>query len=82
MRSRRLGRKPIPRPSYLDTCDYLGFVFGKGRWRSQNGTRLLTWDSLHGEIEVFNLRGKHVAVLDAISGKPRKGAIRGRRIDV
>jgi hypothetical protein len=52
------------------------------RWRSKNGTRLLTWDSLHGEIEVFNLRGKHLEVLDAISGKPCKGAIRGRRIDV
>lgn len=77
-----MGRKPIPRPSYLDSCDYLGFVFGERRWRSKNGTRLFTWDSLHGEIEVFNLRGKHVEVLDAISGKAIKGATRGRRIDV
>jgi len=76
-----VGRQPIPKPSYLDGCDYLGFVHGSQRWRSKDGKRLFTWDSLHGEIEVFDARGRHVAVLDAISGDWRKGTRRGRRID-
>jgi hypothetical protein len=69
-----LGRKPIPRPSFLDDCDYR-------RWRSKNGKRLFTWDSLHGEIEVFDLLGRHIAVLNA-AGEWRKGPVSGRRIDV
>jgi hypothetical protein len=77
-----VGRRPIPKPSYLDGCDYLGFVHGSQRWRSKDGQRLFTWDSLHGEIEVFDTRGRHVAVLDATSGEWRKGTVRGRRIDV
>ena len=42
------------------------------------------WDSLHGEVEAFSIRGGHVAVLDAVTGlpKPNKSAVRGRRIDV
>jgi hypothetical protein len=27
--------------------------------------RLFTWDSLHSDIEVFDLRGRHVAALNA-----------------
>lgn len=77
-----VGRLPIPKPSYLDGCDYLRFVHGSQRWRSKDGKRLFTWDSLHGEIEVFATRGRRVAVLDAISGDWRKGTVRGRRIDV
>lgn len=76
-----MGRKPIPRPSFLDDCDYLGFVNGARRWRSKNGKRLFTWDSLHGEIEVFDLLGRHIAVLNA-AGEWRKGPVSGRRIDV
>jgi Cytotoxic len=37
---------------------------------------------VHGEIEAFNERGRHVAVLDAVTGEPIKGAVPGRRIDV
>jgi hypothetical protein len=43
---------------------------------------LLTWDSLHGEIEAFDLRGRHVGVLDAITGVMIKEARIGRRIRV
>jgi len=41
-----------------------------------------TWDSLHGEIEVFNKRGKHIGVVDAVSGELIKDAVKGRSIDV
>jgi hypothetical protein len=77
-----LCRKPIPRPSYFDTCDYLGYRYGERRWRDSAARRLLTWDSLHGEIEAFDLRGRHVGVLDAITGVMIKEARIGRRIRV
>ena len=76
-----MGRKPIPQPSFLNVCIYLGFVHGARRWRSRNGKRLFTWDALHGEIEVFDLRGRHVGVLD-VAGNWLKGPVAGRHIDV
>lgn len=75
------GRVPLPRPSYLDTCEYLGFVHGSRRWRSWDGQRLYEWDDFHGEIEVYNRRGKHLMVLDP-SGNKIGEAVRGRHIDV
>jgi hypothetical protein len=32
-----MGRKPIPKPSFLDDCEYLGFVHGERRWRGRMG---------------------------------------------
>ncbi|WP_071837646.1 colicin E3/pyocin S6 family cytotoxin [Hymenobacter norwichensis] len=71
---------PIPTPCYLDTCEFLGVINGKKRWRSDSG-RLYEWDSLHGEIEVYNRRGKHIAVYDP-EGNYKKDAVNGRKIDV
>ena len=59
----------------------LGAFGGQRRWRCQRTKRLFTWDSLHGEIEVFNRRGKHLGVMDT-NGKLVKSAVEGRRIDV
>ena len=73
---------PIPNPSFLDACEYLGAFNGERRWRSPDGKRLYTWDSLHGEIEVFNKRGRHLGVIDPIHGAIIKDAVRGRKIDV
>lgn len=50
------------------------------RWYSDD--RFYTWDSLHGEVEVWNNRGWHLGALDPITGKNIKEAVRGRRIDV
>jgi len=74
--------KPIPSPSILDGCTRLGAFGGERRWRSPDGQRLYTWDSLHGEIEVYNKRGRHLGVVDAVTGKLLKDAVRGRKIDV
>jgi hypothetical protein len=73
--------KPIPKPSFLDGCIYIGAVNNKKRWKSEDGKRLYTWDSLHGEIEVYNDRGKHLAVLSP-DGLLIKDAVKGRKIDV
>lgn len=76
-------RIPRPTPCFLEKCRYLGFIHGSQRWGSEDGTRLYTWDDLHGEIEVFNRRGYHIAVLEAKTGLPNgKKAVPGRRIDV
>ncbi|MBI4775404.1 MAG: hypothetical protein HY788_14745 [Deltaproteobacteria bacterium] len=77
-----LTRLPIPKPSILDECDYLGAFSGERRWRSLDCKRLYTWDSLHGEIEVFNARGKHLGSVDPVTGALLKDAVRGRTIDV
>jgi hypothetical protein len=74
--------KPIPRPSVLDDFEHLGAINGERRWRSDGGKRLYTLDSLHGEIEVFNARGKHLGAMDPRTGKMIKPAVRGRKIDV
>ena len=38
--------------------------------------------SLHGEIEVFNARGKHLGAMDPVTGEMIKSAVPGRAIDV
>ncbi len=40
-----------PAQCFLDSCEFLGVFNGEKRWRI--GKKLLTWDSLHGEIEVL-----------------------------
>jgi predicted RNA-binding protein len=74
--------KPIPDQCLLHSYDYLGCIYGEQRWRSKDRERLYTWDSLHGEIEVFNKRGRHLGAIDPISGDTIKDAVRGRKIDV
>lgn len=60
----------------------LGAIGGQKRWRSKDGKRLYTWDALHGEIEVFTKKGKHLGALDAVTGQLIKEPIPGRKIDV
>jgi Cytotoxic len=80
--SPRMSRVPRPSPGFLDRMDYLGYVHGKQRWRSKDGKRLYTWDELHGEVEVFNRRGRHLGAVHAITGVFTKYPAKGRRISV
>jgi hypothetical protein len=75
---------PIPPDCFLHgpEVEYLGFRYGAKRWRHRTESLLYTWDALHGHIEAFNRRGRHVAVLHAISGVKIGTAVPGRRIDV
>lgn len=75
-------RNAIPKPSFLDGCEPLGAFDGERRWRSRDGKRLYTWDSLHGEIEVYDQRGYHLGAADALTGIVQKPARKGRKIDV
>lgn len=73
---------PRPRPCYLDRMQKWKVVNGKPTWRSPCGKRLFQWDELHGEIEAYNKRGKHVGVLHPVTGELIKDAVEGRTIDV
>ncbi|MBD1362214.1 hypothetical protein IDJ77_00200 [Mucilaginibacter sp. ZT4R22] len=76
-----MAGKPIPKPSFLDECIPIGAGYGRKRWKSQDNTRLYEWDSFHGEIEIYNNRGRHLGVLNAY-GVLIKDAVKGRKIDV
>ncbi len=73
---------PRPRPSILDHFEYFGVRGGNKVWRSQDGRRYYTWDGLHGEVEVFNKRGKHLGALNPLTGVAIKEACEGRSINV
>jgi len=51
-------------------------------WRNADGTRYYTWDSLHGEVEVFDRRGYHLGSVDPVDGRFLKGPVQGRRLNV
>lgn len=76
-----MGGTPIPNPCFLDNCVYIGVFNNQKRWKNEKSDRIYTWDSLHGEIEVFNKRGYHLGVLFP-DGQFKKNAVKGRRIDV
>jgi len=77
-----VGRKPIPRPGFSDTCDHLGYIYGERRWRDANGDFIYTWDALHGELEVYDSRGRHIGVANPMTGERLEPARRWRRIRV
>jgi hypothetical protein len=57
---------------------YLGVFSGRRRYR--DGKRYYEYDSMHGELEVYNSRGRHIGVVDVKTGVYIKPAVRGRRI--
>jgi hypothetical protein len=59
----------------------LGVRGGRKVWKCARTGRLFTWDSLHGEIEVFDRQGYHLGVMDA-KGRLTKQAKKGRKLDV
>lgn len=71
-----------PKPCFLDGMDRLGFKHGNLLWRSKDRQRYYTWDSLHGEIEVFTRRGEHLGAADAVTGEFIKDPLEGRSINV
>ncbi|WP_094028313.1 colicin E3/pyocin S6 family cytotoxin [Nocardia cerradoensis] len=74
---------PVPRqrPDWLDRQEKISRD-GEPRWRNQDGSRIYTYDRLHGHIEVFNRRGRHYGVADVRTGQLIGKAVPGRRIDV
>jgi hypothetical protein len=72
----------VPDSEFIKDLEYLGAQGGRRRYRDRNHDRIYEWDSLHGELEVYNNRGRHLGVAEAETGEMIKDAVRGRRIDV
>jgi hypothetical protein len=72
--------KPIPDDCFIRRLERY-FYQGRHIWISDDRRFRYTWDSLHGEVEVYPRRGRHLGVLDC-SRKLIGGAVKGRRIDV
>lgn len=68
--------------AYLKGLKPIGAKNGEKRWQDEDGEFIYTWDSLHGEIEWFNKRGKHLGALDAQTGEFIKDPEKTRTIDV
>jgi RHS repeat-associated protein len=50
----------------------------RARWEDKNA--IYEWDSQHGEVEMYNRRGRHLGAFDPQTGKPvtdRKGKVKG-----
>jgi len=76
-----MGGFPIPRPSILDVFTVVGIDGGRKVYKDSDEDRFYTWDSMHGELEVFNKRGIHIGVACPKTGIILKPAVRGRRIN-
>jgi hypothetical protein len=70
---------PKPKPCFLDGMTKFRVIGNRQVYKSWD--KYYSWDELHGEIEVFNKRGKHIMVLDA-DGNYIKDAVNGRTINV
>jgi hypothetical protein len=71
---------PVPNSGFIAKLEYLGQPESRRRYRDNR--HYYEWDSLHGELEVYNSRGRHLGVMDAVTGETIKPAVPGRRINV
>ena len=72
--------KPVPEDCFIQELERY-FFKGRHIWISNDRRFRFTWDSLHGEVEVYTRRGRHVCVLNC-AGQQIGSAVKGRRIDV
>lgn len=75
-----MGGLPIPKPSILDSCRVAGIEGGRKIYKDYNENIYYSWDSLHGELEVFNKSGLHLGAACPQTGVLIKPPVRGRRI--
>ena len=75
-----MGGIAKPKPSVFDGCRRVGIEAGRQVYKNEEDNIYYTWDSLHGEVEVFDKNGRHLGAACPISGVLLKPAIRGRRI--
>ena len=53
---------------------------GRTRWKTPDG-KILEWDGQHGDVEVYNKRGKHIGSANPKTGQIYKKPVGGRTID-
>ena len=52
-----MGYIPKPIPCFLDGMEKYKVIDGRQTYRTQD--RYFQWDEFHGEIEVYDKRGRH-----------------------
>jgi hypothetical protein len=72
--------KPIPENCFIRHLERY-FYQERNIWISNDRRFRFTWDSLHGEVEVYTRRGRHVGVMNC-NQQLIGSAVKGRRIDV
>lgn len=82
LRGVKMAGVPRPSPCFLDGMEPCGAPDGRKRWRNSRHNRYYEWDDVHGHIEAYNKRGRHIAVLHAVTGEVIGSAVPGRRINV
>ena len=62
----------------------IGIRGGRRVWQEGDGrkTRYYTWDSMHGELEVFNRLGWHLGAVDPVTGTFLKPPVESRRLEL
>lgn len=74
------GGKPINRQTeFFKSLKSIGVRSNRTTYKDKDGY-FYQWDSLHGEWQCYNKRGKHLAVLDENGNNLIKDAIKGRKI--
>ncbi len=79
----RLPQAYIPPPNDIPGINGLKPVKPKGgrkRWQGGDGT-LYEWDSLHGTLEKYDRRGRHLGEYDHVTGAQRKPPDPARSIE-
>ncbi|SDU68797.1 colicin E3/pyocin S6 family cytotoxin [Pseudomonas synxantha] len=75
-----MGGKPRPDPSIVSGFRVAYVEGGRKYYFDAVEQRYYSWDSLHGEFEVFDRRGFHLGSVCPETGLALKPAVRGRRI--
>ena len=76
-----MGGIARPRPSIVDSFKKHKVEGGRQYYFDPNEQRYYSWDSLHGEFEVFDKRGYHLGSVCPITGITLKPPVRGRRFN-
>ncbi|MNG99322.1 Cytotoxic [compost metagenome] len=76
-----MGGLPIPKPSILDLLKVVSIENGRKVFKDNYESIYYTWDSLHGELEVFNKNGRHLGAACPQTGVLIKPPVKGRRIN-
>ena len=75
-----MGGIPIPKPSILDNFRVAGIEASRKIYKDDSENIYYTWDSLHGELEVFNKNGRHLGAACPQTGVMIKPPVKGRKI--
>lgn len=79
----KAGGKPVYRNSqFFKNLIPIGKRNGRSTYKNINEDYYYQWDSLHGEWQVYNKKGRHIGVLNEIGNKKIKNAKKSRKINI